>query len=66
MLIVDRFEGDWALLEWDGKTFNFPKSLLPGGAKEGDVLRISLEVDDQGTGDRRRRIRSLEQKLFKQ
>lgn len=65
MVIVDRFEGDWAVLEWDGRMLNFPKSLLPAGTKEGDVLRFHVEVDVQGTDDRRRKIRSLEEKLFK-
>ena len=34
-LIIDRFEESWAVLELpDGATFNFPRSLLPEGARE--------------------------------
>jgi len=64
--IIDRFEGDWAVMEWNGITFNFPRRLLPGGAKEGDVIRIVSEVDAARTADRRRRVRQLEDKLFRE
>jgi hypothetical protein len=65
VFIIDRFEGEWAVIEWDAKVFNLPRSLLPGGAKEGDVLRLSVEVDPRTTSDRRKRIRELGDKLFK-
>jgi hypothetical protein len=30
MLFIDRFEGDYALVEYEeGKTFSIPRSLLP-------------------------------------
>ena len=46
--IVDRFEGEWAVVEREGgATFNLPRDLLPNGTKEGDVLRIALS----GRGD---------------
>ncbi|HHY38261.1 MAG TPA: hypothetical protein GX507_04975 [Clostridia bacterium] len=25
-LIIDRFESNWAILEWDGKTFSLPRA----------------------------------------
>ena len=65
MFIIDRFEGEWAVIEWDGKVFNLPRSLLPGEAREGDVLRLAAEVDLRATSDRRKRIRELEDRLFK-
>ena len=65
MLIVDRFEGDWAVLELDGQVFNVPRLLLPAEAREGDALRLSLEVDPSSTQDRREKIRSLEDRLFR-
>lgn len=42
MLIIDRFEGDFAVIEMDDTTFNFPKNLLPPDAKEGDVINIEV------------------------
>ena len=38
-LIIDRFEGDFAVVELeDRSTIDIPKKLIPKGAKEGDVL----------------------------
>jgi hypothetical protein len=64
--IIDRFEEDWAVLEYESesKTYNVPRALLPDNAKEGDVLRISLEIDQQETDKRRETIRKLEDELF--
>ncbi len=48
--IVDRFEGDLAVIEREGEaTFNLPRDLLPAGTKEGDVLRVALS----GSGEQR-------------
>lgn len=40
---IDRFEGiDWAVLEDDhAQTFRVPRSWLPSGAREGDVVNAS-------------------------
>ncbi|MEW6082177.1 MAG: DUF3006 domain-containing protein [Bacillota bacterium] len=65
MLTVDRFEGEWAVVEYQGTTFNLPKTLLPSGAKEGDVLHISIAVDIDTTNKRKSRIKSLEDDLFR-
>ncbi|HHV30293.1 DUF3006 domain-containing protein [Acetivibrio mesophilus] len=44
-LIVDRFEGDFAVCENDNKEMiNISKSKLPPDVKEGDVL---LKIDDK-------------------
>lgn len=55
MLIVDRFEGDWAVIEYGGTTFNFPRSLLSPDVKEGDVITISISVDQTITKERRQK-----------
>lgn len=74
MWIIDRFEGDWAVIEPDGGvTFDIPRRLLPNGSREGDVLWVEgerrqdeatwrLERDVEETGRRRERAqRQLEQ-----
>ncbi len=67
MTIIDRFEGDWAVVEWeDGITFNFPRALLPEDAVSGDVLTLSVSVDREETERRRARIRRLESDLFRE
>jgi len=71
VLIIDRFEGDWAVLEWTGPnkhdpvTFNVPRALLPQQAREGDVLAADFTVDRHATDERRQRIKSLEEELFR-
>ncbi|MDD2235187.1 MAG: DUF3006 domain-containing protein [Desulfitobacteriaceae bacterium] len=55
MLIIDRFEGEWAVIERDGTTFNIPRFLLPSDAKESDVITISISVDQTTTKERRQK-----------
>lgn len=61
-IIVDRFEGEYAVVEIeDGKCVNIPKILVPT-AKEGDVVKI--EVDNQETEERKKHIQELMNNLF--
>ena len=58
-LIIDRFEGKYAILESQNKNpliFNFPRSLLPKGVKEGTVLRFNIDLDEKETETRRKNI----------
>lgn len=42
-LVVDRFEGDYVVVEVDGRgTVDLPRWLLPPGLVEGDVLRLRV------------------------
>jgi len=49
LLIVDRLEERWAVLEWEEGTFNFPRQLLPADVREGDVLDVALKRDEAAT-----------------
>lgn len=64
MLVIDRFEGDWTVIEYFQRTFNFPKSLLPKEAKEGDVILINVSIDRKATANRARNIKKLADRLF--
>lgn len=64
-IIIDRFEGDFAVIEYEGRTFALPRLLLPEEAKEGDVLRFAVEIDHSATADRRRRVTEKEDNLFR-
>lgn len=64
MLVIDRFEGEMAVIEYNGRTFNLPRSLLPAETKEGDVLRVSITVDKEQTAKRKKKIESLMEELF--
>lgn len=64
-VIIDRFEGDYAVVELeDRSTANLPRSLVPPGAKEGDVLVI--EIDRNATEERRKRIQRLMEELWQE
>lgn len=64
--IIDRFEGDVAvLLAGDGEEkAHWPKVLLPEGAKEGDILRISLTIDAEATRQAREEAETLLRQLL--
>lgn len=40
MIVVDRIEGDMAVLEIGGKCVDVPLAALPEGLREGDLLEI--------------------------
>ena len=62
-IIIDRFEGDSAVVELPSKVIiNIPRILLPN-AKEGDV--ISIEIDKEETKNRKKRVNNLMNDLFK-
>lgn len=46
MLIIDRFEGDWALIETRRGMLQIAKEELPPSAREGDVLRLSVDAEE--------------------
>ena len=59
-LIIDRFEGKFAILESQDKNpliFNFPCHLLPEGVKEGTVIRFNIDIDEKETETRRKKIK---------
>ena len=62
-VIIDRFEGGYALVELDDRTIvDMPIELIPEGAKEGDVL--SIFIDEEETELRKERIRKLMEELW--
>ncbi|BAF58747.1 MAG: DUF3006 domain-containing protein [Pelotomaculum sp.] len=65
MYIIDRFEGDWAVIEHNRKTFNLPRSLIPPEAMEGDVIIIKVSVDAEATARVKGEVKGLAGRLFK-
>lgn len=60
-VIIDRFEGNFAVVELeDGTTVNMPKILIPD-ANEGDTVTIESYRDTE----REKRIKKLADELFK-
>ncbi|MCL2766061.1 MAG: DUF3006 domain-containing protein [Peptococcaceae bacterium] len=64
MLIIDRFEGEYAVIETDKGTVNIPKSDMPTECREGDIILI--QIDKNGTINRKKRIKGLMNNLFKE
>ena len=59
--VIDRFEGEWAIIEFDdGTQLDIPRSLVTG-AREGECLKIFR--DEQETVSRQDQINDLFQKL---
>lgn len=61
-VIVDRFEGEYAIVEVSvGQFVQMPKVLV-NGAKEGDVIKIT--VDKEASQKRKENIQNLMNNLF--
>lgn len=61
--IIDRFEGDYAVVELENKEMlDIPRAILPEEAKEGDVINISIEETE--TENRKKRIQDKFNSLF--
>lgn len=62
-LIIDRFEGEYAIVELEAGVFeSIPKTILPSKAQEGDILKIT--IDSEGTKKRLANINNLMDNLF--
>jgi len=65
VLIIDRFEGDWAIIETENRhTFNLPRFVLPPGIKEGDVISIQVGIDLVATKERAEKSKRMLDNLF--
>lgn len=67
MLVIDRFEGDKAVIENGDDRFELDRNKLPKDAAEGDVIVLSdgvYLVDSDLTEKRRRKILELQNSLW--
>lgn len=68
-VIIDRFEGNYAVCEADDKSMlNIEKSKLPRSAREGDILYVNgdkIRIDVKGTRERKRKIEKMVEDLWK-
>lgn len=66
MIIMDRFEGDIAILETDSGMVDVQRNILPENASEGDVLAEkngAYIVDNEATEARRAAVRAKYSRL---
>lgn len=67
MLIIERIEGDIALIEDDDSRFEAPRESLAGDVREGDVVTFRDGVyrkDENGTEERRKKIIEMQNELW--
>ena len=62
MLIIDRFEGDFAVIETENGFINIPRKDVPSNANEGDVLELSFKRNE--TEKRKEHIDGMMNSLF--
>ena len=63
---IDRFEGDWAVLQIAGKERRVHRGKLPANAKEGDIVDLARgTVDTEATRAATQRVEKLQTQLRK-
>jgi hypothetical protein len=65
-MTIDRIEGEVAVLvsrEEMPQTVNVPCSFLPYGSREGDIVTVQIERDEEATRETKNRVRDLIAKL---
>ncbi len=64
--VIDRLEGEYAVivLADHEEQLLWPKEALPCGAREGVAVEVHLQLDEEETARRERRIQDLLDELF--
>lgn len=62
--IIDRLEGDYAVVEYYDKMLHLPRVFLPAEAREGDVLDLIILLDDGETSRMRAEIKRLAEDVW--
>jgi len=66
--IIDRFEGEYAVVEIEGVMNNIKRSDIPADAREGDVIisdKSQWKIDRQATHKLKQEIQKLADELWK-
>lgn len=69
--VVDRFEGEWAVLMLDGQPLDVPRAILPADVRAGHHLEVVIEagqvvsakIDEAETAAARQRIQEKLERL---
>ena len=64
MIVIDRIEGERAIVEIGGEIIEIPRSELPNGSKEGDVLvfAVNPEAVENMKKDNEERLKRLRER----
>jgi len=66
MIIIERFEGNLAILEDNNKSIEIERASLPKNAKEGDLIELKggkYVINAEKTAERRRSVISRLKKM---
>jgi len=64
-VVVDRIEGDLAVLEVGGKGIvEWPMEFLPRGLKEGAILDVEFTINKEAEREQRAKISDLQKELL--
>lgn len=67
MIVLDRFEGNFAVIEENGIMKNIPKELIDKGVTEGSIIvKIGEKyfLDEKNSAAQRKEIAELQNSLF--
>lgn len=64
--IIDRFEGDFAVLSAETESHEILKKFIPEQAKEGDVIYITITSEAEETKDREGFAKDLLNEVLKE
>lgn len=67
--IIDRFEGEIAAIEAEGKMHNFPRTMFPEDASPGDFVEITegqARILKEETDSRRTEIEALMKEVWEE
>lgn len=64
--IIDRFEGEYVVIEYNKEVFNLPKKILPSEVKEGDVININIVINTKKTEELKKKIEKVTDSLWKE
>jgi len=64
-LVIDRIEGNMAVLKNGEKSINLPLDYLPVNSKEGEILNVSIDKNDVETEDKKQLAKDMLNEILK-
>jgi len=57
--IIDRFEGEYAVILLKNEEVIMKKNVLPENAKQGDILNITFKINKTATEKRKKEVKDI-------
>jgi len=62
--IIDRFEGEYAVILLKNEEVVIKKKVLPENVKEGDILNITFKINKTATEKRKKEVKDILNELI--